>query len=110
MTRERCSWCGAEVGVDEGFRAAEQAGERIAVFCRLEHVVPWAMQGPHWDAGVLAQPPVEHEDLRCCAECERELDDTRVLLVRHRGPHRVADAFCTTDHLLSWAKAGGRWR
>jgi hypothetical protein len=33
-----------------------------------------------------------------------------VLLIRHRGEHRIADAFCGADHLLEWAKAGGRWR
>jgi hypothetical protein len=33
-----------------------------------------------------------------------------VLLVRHRGEHRVADGFCSVDHLNEWAKAGGRWR
>ena len=35
-----CSWCGVEVGADEGFRASEPEGERKAAFCRLEHVVP----------------------------------------------------------------------
>ena len=48
---ERCTWCGTEVEPDDGFRAYEPAGERRAVFCRLEHVVPWAIQGAHWDAG-----------------------------------------------------------
>jgi hypothetical protein len=33
-----------------------------------------------------------------------------VLLVRHRGEHRIADAFCGIDHVLAWAKAGGRWQ
>jgi hypothetical protein len=33
-----------------------------------------------------------------------------VVLVRHRGEHRIPDAFCSADHLASWAKAGGRWR
>ena len=33
-----CSWCGIGVDDDEGFRAAEPAGERVAAFCRLEHV------------------------------------------------------------------------
>jgi hypothetical protein len=32
-----------------------------------------------------------------------------VLLVRHRGEHRIGDAFCTVEHLAQWAKAGGRW-
>jgi hypothetical protein len=30
--------------------------------------------------------------------------------MRHRAEHRIADAFCSVDHLLEWAKAGGRWR
>jgi hypothetical protein len=110
MARERCSWCGVDVARDEGFRAGEEAGERLAAFCRLEHVVPWVMQGPHWDAGVLPDAPREDAELARCAHCGTDVDDTRVLLVHHRGEHRIADAFCGTDHLLEWAKAGGRWR
>lgn len=110
MSRERCSWCGAPVGADEGFRAAEEAGERRAVFCRLEHVVPWAMQGPHWEAGALTEHPAADPELERCAECGADVDDTRVLLVHHRGEHRIGDAFCGSDHLLAWARAGGRWR
>ena len=106
-----CSWCGAHVEEADGFRAAEPAGDRVAVFCRLEHVVPWAIQGPHWDAGRL--PGVDGDNghgLGRCAHCTDALDETYVLLVRHRGDHRIADAFCNADHLLDWAKAGGRWR
>jgi len=110
VSDERCSWCGVDVGADEGFRAAEEAGARVAVFCRLEHVVPWAMQGPHWDAGVLRDRPGSERELNRCAQCGAAVDDTRVLLVRHRGEHRIADAFCGSDHLLAWARAGGRWR
>jgi hypothetical protein len=109
VARERCSWCGVDVDPDDGFRAAEEAGERFAVFCRLEHVVPWAMQGPYWDPGTLTTPPREDPELARCAQCGAAVDDRRVLLVRHRGEHRIADAFCGTDHLLAWAKAGGRW-
>jgi hypothetical protein len=103
---ERCSWCGVHVDAGEGFRAAEYPGERTATFCRLEHIVPWAMQGGHWEAGATPDPG-HHEE---CAQCGRGLDDVYVLLVRHRGEHRVPDAFCSTDHLAQWAKAGGRWR
>jgi hypothetical protein len=110
VSHERCSWCGAPVAQDEGFRVAEEAGERVAAFCRLEHVVPWAMRGPHWDAGVLSERPPQAQELEQCAECGAAVDDTRVLLVRHRGEHRIGDAFCGTDHLLEWARAGGRWR
>lgn len=110
MSRERCSWCGVGIAPDEGFRAAEEAGERRAAFCRLEHVVPWAMQGGHWDPGTLSDRPAPDPELERCAECGTSVDDTRVLLIRHRGEHRIADAFCGVDHLLAWAKAGGRWR
>jgi hypothetical protein len=106
----RCSWCGTGVASAEGYRVAEAAGERLAVFCRLEHAVPWAIQGPHWDAGVLPEQPVDEPALSRCAHCGADVDDTRVLLVHHRGEHRIADAFCTTDHLRAWAIAGGRWR
>lgn len=107
MNAERCSWCGAPVAADEGFRAYEPAGERSAVFCRLEHVIPWAIQGAHWDAG--AEPSQPAGEFRC-SECGAEPDDTRIDLIRHRAEHRVADHFCGVDHLLAWAKAGGRWR
>jgi hypothetical protein len=110
VSRERCSWCGVAVEWDEGFRAAEEAGERLATFCRLEHVVPWVMQGPHWEAGVLKDRPAPDRELERCAECGAALDDTRVLLVHHRGEHRIGDAFCGSDDLLAWARAGGRWR
>jgi hypothetical protein len=72
--------------------------------------VPWAIRGPHWDAGVLPDEPRRDPELDRCAHCGVELDETRVLLVHHRGEHRIADAFCSSDHLSDWAKAGGRWR
>jgi hypothetical protein len=106
---ELCSWCGADVDEDEGFRATEPVGERRAVFCRLEHVVPWGMGGAHWEPSRL----VEDDDdvaLGVCALCGDELGELRVLVVRHRGSHRIADGFCHVEHLLDWAKRGGRWR
>jgi len=109
-TGERCSWCGSDIERNDGFRLAEPAGERRAAFCRLEHVVPWAMQGAHWEAGRLVEPPGLADSLTDCAHCGEPLPDTRVLLVRHRGEHRIPDAFCAVDHLAAWAKKGGRWR
>ena len=111
MSQGACSWCGVAVDDDEGFRAAEPAGERVAVFCRLEHVVPWVIQGAHWEPGRLEG--VDDDTgygLGRCAQCTAPLEDAYVLLVRHRGEHRIADAFCGADHLLEWAKGGGRWR
>jgi hypothetical protein len=105
---EPCSWCGTPLAAGDGFRLAERAGERRAAFCRLEHVVPWAIRGAHWDPGTIAEPPPDPA-LEHCAQCAAALDDGRVLLVRHRAEHRVADAFCGVAHLLDWAKAGGRW-
>jgi len=106
VSAQRCSWCGEPVEAGDGFRAYEPAGERSAVFCRLEHAVPWALKGAHWDAG--AEPPELDGEYRC-SECDRALDDVRVDLIRHRGEHRIADHFCGVDHLSAWAKTGGRW-
>jgi hypothetical protein len=92
---------------DDGFRLGEEPGERNAVFCRLEHLVPWALQGAHWEAGAPEEPPAA---LDTCAQCGAELQDVRVTLVRHRGEHRIPDAFCSVAHAAEWAKAGGRWR
>ena len=102
-----CSWCGEGVERDDGYRAWEPAGERRATFCRLEHVVPWIIQGAHWSPG---DGPAGDDAPDTCAQCDGPLGDRRVLLVRHRGEHRIVDAFCELDHLLAWAKAGGRWR
>jgi hypothetical protein len=106
---ERCSWCGVPVAADEGFRAAEPEADRGAVFCRLEHVVPWIMRGARWEP---VHPPFDDDGLALgvCALCGDEVGSGRVLLVRHRGEHRIGDAFCRLEHLLEWAKRGGRWR
>jgi PP-loop superfamily ATP-utilizing enzyme len=98
------------VEADDGFRAFEPAGERRAVFCRLEHVIPWAIQDAHWEAGAVDEPAGVAQGVERCSHCDAELTDTLVLLVRHRGEHRVADGFCSVDHLEAWAKAGGRWQ
>jgi hypothetical protein len=101
-----CSWCGRAVEPGDGYRLAEPAGDRAAAFCRLEHVVPWTIQGPRWEAGT---PPLPADEPERCAQCGEPLSDTRLVLVRHRGPHRIPDAFCSVDHLAEWAKAGGRF-
>ncbi|MDP9187649.1 MAG: hypothetical protein M3O25_00180 [Actinomycetota bacterium] len=106
---EGCTWCGVEVGDDDGFRAYEPAAGRRAVFCRLEHVIPWAIQGADW-AGELTETRGLDEDPGRCAHCDAELTYAHVLLVRHRDEHRVADGFCSVDHMEAWAKAGGRWQ
>jgi hypothetical protein len=97
------------VGIDpeDGFRATEPIGERRAAFCRLEHVVPWVLHGAHWEAGTV--PFKDDEALAVCAQCGGPSGDTRVILVRHRGEHRIPDAFCGVDHIQQWARAGGRW-
>jgi hypothetical protein len=78
-----CSWCGATPAADDHWRAQEANGEQEAAFCRLEHVVPWAMKGPRWSG---------------------------VVLVHHRAGHRIAERFDSVDGLRAWANAGGRWR
>jgi hypothetical protein len=95
---------------DDGFRLYEPAGDRRAVFCRLEHVIPWGIQGAHWEAGEAGAAAELDRGPIACSHCERPLGDVHVLLVRHRGENRVPDDFCSVDHLLEWAKAGGRWQ
>jgi len=107
---ESCTWCGTTVEADDGFRAYEPAGERRAVFCRLEHLIPWAIQDAHWEPGPIDEPPSLDRGIERCSHCDAELEETRVLLVRHRGEHRVADGFCSVDHMQAWARAGGRWQ
>lgn len=107
---ERCTWCGTEVEPGDGWRAYEPAGARTATFCRLEHVVPWQIQGAHWEAGEAGEADVAVAGPRRCSQCDAELGDVHVLLVRHRGEHRIADDFCSVEHLKDWAAAGGRWR
>jgi len=104
---EPCTWCGTGVEQSDGFRAYELDGERRAVFCRLEHVVPWAIQGAHWEPGELREP---ENSARSCSHCDSELGEMQVLLVRHRGEHRIPDRFCSVEHMADWAKAGGRWQ
>jgi hypothetical protein len=107
--RETCSWCGEAVDPEDGYRLAEIPGARRAVFCRLEHLVPWFMQGPHWEAGEIEEPPGLADSLDACAHCREPLSDVWLLLVRHRGAHRIPDAFCSADHLAAWARGGGRY-
>jgi hypothetical protein len=110
QSTESCSWCGDAIEATDGWRAQEVPGARRAAFCRLEHVVPWSIQGAHWDPGEIEEPRGVIGDPGECAHCGAALGDVHVLLVRHRGEHRISDAFCSADHMAEWAKAGGRWR
>lgn len=119
MDGPKCSWCGVDIGRDEGFRATEPEGERRAAFCRLEHVVPWVIRGAAWEpaaddargvaATAGATPAGAAERADRCAVCDSPLGPDRVDIVRERGAHHIADAVCSTEHLLAWAKAGGRY-
>ena len=109
MRGDGCTWCGTPVEAEDGFRAYEPAGGRRAVFCRLEHVVPWAIRGAFWEP-LPADAEAVRDGLTTCAWCDAALDDRHVALVRSRGEHRIPDGFCGVGHLLEWAKAGGRWR
>ena len=105
-----CTWCGNPVDSTDGYRLAEHAGDRGAVFCRLEHVVPWSIQGAHWEPVPPGEEGPELPGDGTCAHCGEPLGDVRLTLVRHRGEHRIPDAFCSVSHLAEWAKSGGRWR
>lgn len=109
MDGDRCTWCGTGVELGDGFRAYDLDGGRRAVLCRLEHIVPWAIRGAAWEP--IAESAGAHADelVHDCAWCGAPLGPGHVLLVRARGVHRVPDGFCGVDHLLEWAKAGGRY-
>jgi hypothetical protein len=106
---ERCSWCDRPIEREDGWRVGELPGGRRAAFCRLEHVVPWQIQGPHWEAGEPDEPAGLTAELDSCTQCGAPLGDVRVVAVRHRGQHRIPDGFCSPAHLAEWAKSGGRW-
>ena len=61
------------VDAEDGFRAQERAGERRAVFCRLEHVVPWVISGAHWERARAEPAALEAavERARCAARRSR---------------------------------------
>ena len=105
-TPGRCAWCGSAVAPGDGLRAADEPGGRSAVFCRLEHVVPWAIRGARWEEGTPGDLPRAADE---CALCATALGDDYVQLVRHRGGHRIPDTFCSTAHMADWARAGGRF-
>ena len=93
------------------FAPTSRPASAARAFCRLEHVVPWAIRAPHWERrDDLAEPPEVDASRARCSHCDAELGEVHVLLVRHRGEHRIADGFCSVDHLSDWAKAGGRWQ
>jgi hypothetical protein len=106
QSTDSCSRCGEPVGPGDGWRLHELPGDRRAAFCRLEHIVPWVVQGARWDAGGGDHPPEAPGE---CARCGARLGEVRVVAVHRRGPHEIVDAFCSVDHLADWAKSGGRW-
>jgi hypothetical protein len=87
QSTESCSWCGNAIEREDG----------------------WRVQGPFWEAGEIEEPSGVGDSSGTCSHCGAELGDVRVLLVRHRGEHRIPDAFCSAGHMSEWAKAGGRW-
>ena len=68
------------------------------------------MTGARWEAGAPTESAERDSGPTRCAHCEAELGERHVALIRHRGEHRIHDAFCSVDHLNDWAKAGGRWQ
>jgi hypothetical protein len=110
MNAERCTWCGTDVPDGDGYRLADPIGGCHAAFCRLEHVVPWILQGARWEPGSTLGNGDDGLGLGRCAHCGGHIGEDQLLLVRHRGSHRIGDALCSMDDLLAWAKAGGRWR
>ena len=57
--------------------AQEVPGARRAAFCRLEHVFPWKVQGPHWDPGEIEEPRGYADSLDACAHCGEVIEKPR---------------------------------
>ena len=110
MSELACSACGAAIATNAGLRLSEPEAERHAAFCSLEHLVRWAARGGAWRPGALLEDDEAGEGLGRCVHCGDGLTHGRVLLVRHRAPLRLGDAFCSVGHAAAWAEAGGRWR
>jgi hypothetical protein len=68
------------------------------------------MSGSRFDATATGPAAESDLGLGVCAQCGADLEADAVVLVRHRGPHRIGDGFCDVHHLSSWAKHGGRFR
>jgi hypothetical protein len=49
------------------------------------------------------------DSVDACAHCGERLGEAHLMLIRHRGEHRIPDGFCSVDHLRAWAVAGGRY-
>jgi hypothetical protein len=108
MAREHCGWCGDEVPGDGGLRLVEPEGVRRAAFCSLGHLRRWSESWEPWTTGSPLAFGDRGDGLGSCATCGDPLGEERLLLVRHRGALRFADAFCGAEHLRSWASSGGR--
>ncbi|MEX2194707.1 MAG: hypothetical protein WD844_05425 [Thermoleophilaceae bacterium] len=93
-SNDGCSWCSRGLDPADCWLLADPAGGRAAAFCRLEHIVPWVIRGPRWSPGAPDLP--EHPD-------------ARLVLVRRRGAHAIAEGFASVGDLADWAKAGGPW-
>ena len=110
MSDVACGACDVAIANDSGLRLAEPEAERFAAFCRLEHLAAWAHHAGAWRTGALLDEDERGEGLGRCAQCGAGLAYGRVLLIHHRGPLRIGDAFCGVEHAAEWAAAGGRWR
>ncbi len=110
MSEVACSACEMAIRNDRALRLSEPEAERHAMFCRLAHLAAWAHRDGAWRSGALLDADEPDDALGRCAQCGDGLSYGRVLLVRHRGPLRTGDAFCSIEHAAAWAQAGGRWR
>ena len=111
MALESCAWCGVGVEPDDGLRLVEPDAARHAAFCTTGHLRRWVVAFAPWTPGTGLAFGDRGEGLGSCTACGAALDEHRLLLVRHRGALRLADAFCGVRHLRDWARASdGRWR
>lgn len=80
-----CAWCNRELDRGDCWVARAEGGGEEAGFCRLEHIVPWAIRGRGWEG-------------------------SGVILVRYRAGRRITEEFASVDDVAAWAKSGGPWQ
>ena len=85
---------------------AELPGERRAAFCRLEHMVPWAIQGAHWEPGGPTEPSRIGDSLERCAHCGEPLGDVAWCSSGTAASTASRTRFCSVDHLADVGEGG----
>ena len=104
--RAACTWCGTAVEPDDGVPRGRAGGRAQG------GVLPARARRAVGDPGRRTGSPARsrarsHNGLGRCAQCATRSTRASCSLVRHRGEHRIADAFCGTPICSSGRRPAG---